>query len=235
MQFTIPFRVQRSVFCSAGFSIVEVMIAMGIGSLALGSTMLINSQQLRIVKSTRDSSAASHSMQERVEQLRIATWRQITDSSYVAGTLFATLPRSIAPLEGFHEQITVTAWPDPNACTGLIVEKSENQSAHIVSVGAGLKDQRLAKVDVQIRWMGKNSRVRSREMTTVISNGGISRMNLSAMGSMGGADWSASSGSSAGTGGSSTTTTVSPPTTPPTAVNGNGKGRGTVGGKGGQK
>ena len=58
------------VTCVAGFSIAEAVISIGIGSFSLGGAMLMNSHHLRLVKTTRESSAGSQTLQERIEQLR---------------------------------------------------------------------------------------------------------------------------------------------------------------------
>ena len=220
----------------AAFTLIETLVALAIGALAIGGAMSINTQQLRLVKATREASAASHSLQERIEQIRTATWTQITDATYVSQTLFSTLPRSIAPLENYRETITLKVWPErapSNPGPVLSVLKTPNALAHIVSSGAGIADERLVKVDVQIRWGGSNgSRQHLRELSTIVSNGGISRFNLPAMGPLGGGTWNDPS-----------TTLVPTPTTPPGQSsdsgngngNGNGNGRGNSGGVTGKK
>ena len=168
-----PLRKARS-----GFSLVEAVVSMAIGSMAVGGAMLLNAHQLRLVKSTRESSAAIQTIQERIEDLRNANWKQITDPAYLSGTYFTKFPKSVAPLDRYWEKITVSAWPDPSVCNKLIVEKSQRTSALVLLSGAGLADRSLARVDVQLTWVGKDRRARTREMSTVISNGGISRMHL---------------------------------------------------------
>ena len=224
----------------AAFTLVETLIAVAIGTIALGGAMAINSQQLRLVKATREASAASHSLQERIEQVRTATWPQITDATYVSQTLFGSLPRSIAPLEDYRETITLKVWPErPPSDPGpvLSVAKTPKLPAQILSAGAGIADERLVKVDVQVRWGGRNgSRQHLRELSTILSNGGISRLNLPAMGPLGGGVWD-----------NSFATLITTPTTPETDPNqggnsGNGNsecgdesGRGNVGGTTGKK
>lgn len=161
------------------FSLVETVIALAIGSLAISGAMAINSQQLRLVKSTREASAASHALQERIEQARTATWNQITDPTYCSQTLFATQPKSIGPLAGYTERITLTAWPErsvPSPSPVMCVTKSLQQPAQVVSAGSGIEGERLVKVELQIKWGGAGNRERQRELTTIISNGGISRV-----------------------------------------------------------
>lgn len=232
---SVPFR--RSL---AAFTLIETLVALAIGAIAIGGAMSINSQQLHLVKTTREASAASHSLQERIEQIRTATWTQITDATYVSQTLFATLPRSIAPLENYRETVTLKVWPErsPSAPGPVLsVSKTPNTPAHIVSAGAGIADERLVKVDVQICWGGiHGSRQHLRELSTIISNGGISRFNLPAMGPLGGGTWDDTS----------TTPTTNPDTPPGQTGNtgngnsgngnsGNGNGRGNVGGVPGTK
>ncbi len=213
------------------------MAALAIGAIAIGGAMSVNTQQLRLVKATREASAASHSLQERIEQIRTATWRQITDSTYLSQTLFASLPRSIAPLENYRETITLKVWPERSPSSPgpiLSVTKTPKSAAQVLNAGAGIGDERLLKVDVQMSWGGSNgNRPHLRELSTIISNGGISRFNLPAMGPVGGGTWT-----------DPTTTTppptTTPPVTPPTSGNGNsgngnGNGRGNVGGVTGTK
>ncbi len=185
----MPFFTPVPAQTGSAFSLPETIIALAIGALAISGAMAVNSHQLRLVKATREASAASHSMQERLEQVRTATWSQITDPTYVSETLFSSLPRSIAPLDRYREMITISAWPEGSGPV-LCVEKAPKQSARIVSAGVGIAGQHLLKVDFQIRWGGgEGKRERRRELSTIISNGGISRINLPAMGPLGGGTW----------------------------------------------
>jgi hypothetical protein len=231
---------------AAGFSIPEAVIAIGIGALAVAGGMAINQEQLRMVKSTRESNGASLALEERVEQLRLASWRQITNSDYLKATYFSGKPKSSKPLAGMTEHVTITAFPNAAACTPLEVERNPDGSTRILQSGSGLSDQRLAKVDVGLTWTGKDGRRRTRELATVISNAGISRMNLPALGAgfAGTAtstpattDTTSSTGTS-GTADTGTTDTTGSTTTTTTTGNGNdngnGNGRGNVSGKPGK-
>ena len=217
----------------AGFMITESLFAMGVSTLSLGAVMLVNSHELKMVKSSRDSSAATLCLQERVEQLRIATWRQITNADYLQENYFASLPKSIAPLEGsYTETITVSAYPDPTVTEPLVVEKSKGSDVKLVSCGAAMSSQRLARVDVDIKWVGKDRRERIRQMSTILNNGGVSRMNLPATGTAGGGTTSSADTDTTTT--ASTTTESSETTTTTTTTTTGARGRGNVGGKGGK-
>jgi len=218
-----------------GFSIPEAIFAIGIGAMAVAGGMVVNQEQLRMVKSTRQTSGASHLLEERVEQLRIASWRQITDVAYLKDKYFAAVPKSGKPLGSPVEHITITAFPDATACTPLELERMEDGTIRITTSGTGLSDQKLAKVSVGVTWTGNGGRTRVRELATVISNAGISRMNLPAMGAgfAGTAETSTSTTSTGTTTGDTTTTTTTTTTDGNNGngnSNGNGNGRGNVAG-----
>jgi hypothetical protein len=126
-------------------------------------------------------------LQERVEQMRLADWRKITDEGYLQDHLLARVPNSGSPLGNVSERITVSAYPDPSVASRLIVQRRPDGGREVISNGAGLTSERLAQVEFQVRWTGSDGRQRMRATTTVISNGGISRMNLPGFGSAGGA------------------------------------------------
>lgn len=217
---------------TAGFMLSESLCALAISMVSLCSVMVANSHSLKLVKSTRDSSAATLCLQERVEQLRIANWQQITRAEYLQNSYFATVPRSIAPLEGsYTETITVSAYPDRTAASPLVVQKSNRKAAVVVFNGAGLAEQRLARIDVDISWKGKEGRQRLRQMSTIINNGGISRMNLPAMGPAGGGAQSSTTTSTTAPSTTTTTGTQSTPAATSTAIVST---RGNVAGKKGK-
>jgi hypothetical protein len=169
-------------------------------------------------------------MEERVEQLRIATWKQMTDPAYFTSTFFALRPKSVAPLDSYTEQVTVSAWPVTSTGATFVVEKSESAPAQLLQRRGDVAAERLAKVDMRVTWIGKDHRERVRELSTIVSNGGLSRMNLPAMGS--------AAGSPPVPTAAATPDPTSPPATPapttPVPPTGNGNGRGNVGGKSGK-
>ncbi len=150
----------------------------------------MNSQQLRIVADTRHASAASHALQERLEQVRSANWKQVIDGDYLTGTLLSAPPKSVAPLIDYRESITVTGWPAGNG-TVLRVTKQPKSEAKIETQSGDLATERLLKIIVQLKWDGPGGTPHTRELATILSNGGISRVNLPAMGPIGGGSWDA--------------------------------------------
>jgi hypothetical protein len=166
------------------------MIALAIGALALSGAAALNSQQLRMVGDSRKSSAAAHALQERLEEVRFATWKQITDANYITSSFFATAPRSIAPVANYEESISVTSWPAGEGSSAkLQVTKTSKAAPVVVSAGDGLAEERLLRIVVQLKWVGSGGIEHTRELATLLSNGGISRVNLPSMGPIGGGAW----------------------------------------------
>jgi hypothetical protein len=163
---------------AAGFSLAEATLAtavVGLGFLAVFNT---NAYQLKLVKKTRETNAASLALQERVETMRISNWRQMTNPNYVVGTLMVRPTQSSGPLAALEETITVSAYPDASVCAPLAVLRSASGAPTVSSSGAGLSEQRIARVDLSVSWLGSNGQTFQRSSSTLISNSGISRLNL---------------------------------------------------------
>jgi hypothetical protein len=221
-----------------GFSVAESVISLGIGAVAIVGGMTLSQHELALVKSTRESNAASHALEERIEQLRLANWRQITDVDYLTNKYFPARPKSAHLLPDVKERLTVTAYPDASACVPLSLERSKDGTIRTVSAGTGLQGQRLARVNLRVTWAGKDGKERVRELASIISNAGINAKSIPPMGADSGSTTTAGSTTTTSTtpdtGGTSTTTTTTT-TTPTTNNNGNGNGQGNVGGKPGKK
>lgn len=234
---------------ASGFSLIEAMVAVSISLITLGAAMTLNGQQLKLVKSTRESNASSLLLQDRVEQFRILSWKSFTDAAYLRDHFISTRPTAAALLPNVSEQVKVEAYPDPTVCRPILVEYSAGSSPTILLSGAGLPDQRMAKVDMVVTWTGKDNRQRTRSYASIISNSGVSRTNLPAFGApAGGQPTSSTPTTTSSTPTSSTPTptpTSSTPTPTPTSAtptptptgngNGNGNGRGNAGGQSGKK
>jgi hypothetical protein len=204
------------------FTLVEAMMAVSVSLLTLGAAMMLNGQQLKVVKNTRETNASSLLLEGRMEQFRILTWNNFTDSAYIRDQFIATRPPSAALLPNVSEQVKVSAWPDANASKPMVVEYSSNGTPTILLSGKDAADssrnltaQRMAKVELIVSWTGKDNQPRARSYASIMSNGGVSRVNLPAFG-----------GPAGGTVTTTTTTTTTTGTT-------KGKGRGNAGGKSG--
>ena len=183
----LPFRpVRRS--RRDGFTVVEATVAGAIIILFLTSLFALNSTVMRLLGSAAQTASASQDLQQRVEQVRLANWSQITDASWVQTNLLGTQTDASINLPGLQETLTVsqyvspstaataaktTAAPSPftvtRAASGA-VSVSQSDSAPSSSV----VNQEMVQVDLTIRWPGWN-RQRTRALTTVVSRWGISK------------------------------------------------------------
>lgn len=222
-----------------GFSLVEAMVAVAVIGIALGAMMTLNGQQLRMVKVSRDTNAASLYQQERIEQLRQVRWPDLASASYIADTYLNERPASRAALDRISEQIKITPYPEPvSGGKALKISQQPGANAIIDTTlnGYGLVNERLVKVDMTLAWRGPDGRSHERSTVTLISNSGVTRNSLPALGGVsGGGNWSIFEP----TGPTTTPEPEAPepdldPTRPHPSNNGNGGGRGNTGGKGGQ-
>ena len=159
------------------FTLVEVVVTLGVLLIALAGIAAVNSGTFALVRSAKQSSAASLSLQERVEQLRISNWRQITDAQYLKDTFFGRSIRNMAAIPTATETITISSYPDASTTEPVKVQRTST-GVRILTSGSEISNEPLARVDIRIEWPGNNGRLRMRETSTIISKGGVARLNL---------------------------------------------------------
>lgn len=160
-----------------GISLVEVTVAVAMAGLFISALTLMSSNILRLLRTAKDDVSASQALQERVEEMRIANWAQITDTTYLANTLLSTASDSTGGLANPVETVTVTAYrstgADPTIRARVI---RQNNAALIVTSNSNLKNERMVRVDIDLSWKGyPRSRQRERATTALIAQGGITK------------------------------------------------------------
>ena len=75
-----PLPLRRAGRKNLAFSLVEIMVAVGILAIALGSVFALNSQVMNSIRRGTKGSFASQLIQERMEQFRRASWTELTSS-----------------------------------------------------------------------------------------------------------------------------------------------------------
>lgn len=172
----------------AGFTLAETIITAAIALGGIGAAMTLNGAHLKLVKSSRQSNAATLALQERVEQLRVVGWSNLINESYVKDIFLLKSPESAAVLDGAKERVVISPYVQSSGIKNLIVDRDASGNRSTVSDGAGLTNEEnsIVKVELQLKWTGSDGRERTRAMTTVVSNGGISMSNLPAMGTVSG-------------------------------------------------
>jgi prepilin-type N-terminal cleavage/methylation domain-containing protein len=166
----------------AGVTLVECMVAVAVASMGLAGLMSINSYQLRVVHSTHDANLASLCVQERVEQMRIATWRQITDPYFLRSNFYASGPKAGSALVNVFEKITVNAFPDPLVANPIVVERADGSAPVIKGPGPDIAAQPSIRIDVYLAYDGLGGQRHNRQACMVLSNGGVSPLTQPALG-----------------------------------------------------
>jgi hypothetical protein len=158
----------------SGYSLFEANIAVAICIITLGGCFAANANCLGMLRAANESAAASQSLQERVEQMRIANWVQITDSNYLKTHLVASPTASARSLNDCTETLTLTAYPPPVGVSTSTKIRRTNGVVSVDSHGPNLKNSAMVKAEWTLSWKtaGKET-LRTRTGAALVANGGI--------------------------------------------------------------
>jgi len=158
-----------------GFTLVETSVAVTLVGMFISFLLASSSNVLGLLRTAKDNVSASQALQERVEEMRIANWVQITDAEFLRSDLFSGSASSTAALSKPVETITVSAYP-PKAGSVAAQIRRENNVTSVVSTNLALKDERMVRVDVNLTWKGfPRNRTRVRAATVLVAQGGITK------------------------------------------------------------
>lgn len=157
---------------SAGFTLVETMVATGVVLTAIGAVFLASGQAMRINKSSHDVAVASSALHERMQQLQATDWETLTDSeSYkdqvwtdpVTGTTenadgllkYSTQAGVEVRRQGAMEYVTVSAFrpvPSASPTPAPITATRAATGAIVTSATTNLVDEKMVRVDMRLAW-----------------------------------------------------------------------------------
>jgi hypothetical protein len=159
----------------AGGALLETIITMTITAIFLSGLHLTNSQVVAQVRASMESSAALRVLAGRTEQVRSATWSQITNASALQSTLLAGGSDSCEPLGNLVETIEINAHLAPAGTVEPIqLTRSNAGVVQIINPGDGtMLGQSSVRVDLTALWTGKGGRNRTRQVTLVLAQGGL--------------------------------------------------------------
>jgi hypothetical protein len=161
---------------SAGATILEIVVSMGVVVLFFSGIFLMNSRVLALVRGSLEATASTRVLQDRAEQLRGSTWTQLTTAGFHSGTLLTVPPDSAAALGNLTETVTVSAHlAAPGTVTPITVNR--NAQGAIVTTSAGdpqLVDESSVRIDLTANWIARGGRPRMRQLSLVFGEGGIS-------------------------------------------------------------
>ena len=167
------------------FTVLEAAFASAIITVVLSGLFVLQSNMMRMLASSTETTNASAHLQTRVEQVRLANWSQLTDPNWVQGTLLHNPTDADVNLPGVTETYTVTPYQSP--CSGapavappppFTVTRKADGTLRVSPAGysssALLANQEMLQVDLSISFPSLG-RTRTRAQSTLISPWGISK------------------------------------------------------------
>ena len=151
----------------------------------LASLFTLNSDLMHLLRSAAEATNASQDLQQRVEQVRLANWNQITDPVWVQSNLLNNKTDASVNLPGLTETLTVAAYTAPSSSasggsppTTFTVTRNADASVTVApspySSPTALGQQEMVRIDLSANWPSLN-RTRSRTLMTLVSRWGISK------------------------------------------------------------
>ena len=150
----------------------------------LASLFALNSSMMHLLRAAAEAANASQDLQQRVEQVRLANWNQVTDPTWVQSNLFNNKTDASVNLPGLTETLTVTPFtapsstPPANPAPPFTVTRDADGNVTVSPVGyasaAALGQQEMVQIDLSVTWPSIY-RTRTRGLTTLVSRWGISK------------------------------------------------------------
>ncbi len=152
-----------------GFTLVESIVAIAVGLLAMVVFYVSSSQALRLIRSGKQMANASQLVQMRLETIRLATsWASVTTPSELQKLVTDVAPSS-ANLSDEAESYIVTPYPS----NGSSLTVARSVAGAMSSGGTDLSSQKCVMVTVTLSWSGPAKSQRKCQLSTIITKGGI--------------------------------------------------------------
>jgi hypothetical protein len=165
-------RLRKGHFCLNGTTLVEALVGVSIVAGFFVSIFEVNGICLRYIKSSKNNASVFQGVQDRLEQLRNASFTNLTSASYVQGLMATPANGSEFLARSPTEVVTLSAYPTPDATNTQITLSAGASSATINSTDTNLSNATLVKVNVTYTWTETlNGRPRSEQSETIIAAG----------------------------------------------------------------
>ena len=183
---------RRQTHCLDGFTLAEVLIAIAVAAIFGVAAFETNERLLVILKTQRETTAASMMLQERMEAFRSLSYSGLssytTSASTVPPATSADVVANPTISEGqlgggitgsLTETITISGYTDtsgnsPPTTAGSTqwVRNAAHSTGNLISSTANMaSNYDLLQVDIQLSWTSASGRTRQREMTAVFGKG----------------------------------------------------------------
>jgi len=168
-------RIRRSrVSSRRGFTLVENMISIAVIAYALAAIYTLNSQCITILRMAKDEAGASQVLQQRVEQLRIANWSEVTDPTWMRDNILNASACGSSTLNNCTE--TVTVKPYNSANTSINTFSFSPSGATAATANSSLVAATMVEAIWTVSWNGiPNGRNITRQTIVVLGYDGVAK------------------------------------------------------------
>ena len=156
-----------------GFTLTETTVAASIAAMFLCSLFTMNMATMDTIRAAKESIAASHVLQQRMESMRIANWHQVTDAVWLHDNLLNTDAAGSGLLKNLVETLTIVSYG--GTTIGNTQLTRSGGSATIVAQ-TDLLAENAVKVIWTVNYTGvPNSTAVSRQMVGILAKGGVAK------------------------------------------------------------
>ena len=156
-----------------GWTLIEAVVSLAVLGIGISGVLAINSRVLSQLRSTRQTTAATHTLQERMDTTRRATWLQLTNATYLSGTILGTAAAAGKDLPNLVEDVEVANYP-PVGFPANAARRGANGATSIISTNVNQgTEARAVRVLCRVTWTGSNGSQRTRENATIVAKDGI--------------------------------------------------------------
>ena len=156
------------------FSLIEATVAAALAAGFLASLFTMNLATMDTIRCAKEAVAASQTLQQRMESMRIANWHDVTDASWLRDNLLNSDAAGSALLKDLVETLTITAYG--SATAGNIQLTRSGGSTTVLNQSTALLAENAIKVIWTVNYTGApNSRSVSRQIVAILAKGGVAK------------------------------------------------------------
>jgi type II secretory pathway pseudopilin PulG len=157
-----------------GFTLIETTIAAALSALFLSSVFTMNVASMDTIRCAKESVAASQTLQQRVESMRIANWQEITNADWISANLLNANAPGSDQLRNLSETLTLV--PYGSASLGNTQLVRTGNTTTIVNSNPALLTENAIKVIWTVNYTGApNDRATSRLIVAIMAQGGVAK------------------------------------------------------------
>jgi prepilin-type N-terminal cleavage/methylation domain-containing protein len=171
-----PPRALRALPSKAGFSLVEVAIAISVVVIGFLGTFATVLQAGKMASAAEEEALVMNGLEQRLDQLRLLQWAALTDGTGITSSVWTARPESTTGITVSQETFTISPCDVAGTKTLNATWSGTSAPAVIFTSGTALSGASAVKVVATLTWTGRRSgRAQTRGLITVISRGGISK------------------------------------------------------------